>query len=110
VADQGAELRRGLAEEAVEGGEADRLRVALDHDRVLAVLAGVVHRPLRPSFGLLEREAAPLLHQRGGRLRVVEPAVHRRRVPGLEAPQTDFWSIAHAATLSTMLMGRKLAI
>ena len=65
VADQRAELGRGLAEEAVEGGEADRLLVALDDDRALAVLAAS-----RPSPGATQASASssvnssPLLHQR----------------------------------------------
>ena len=95
VADQRPQLRRGLAEEAVEGGEADRLLVALDDDRELAVLAGVVHRPQRPGLGLLEREALALLHQRLRRLGVVEPAVDRGGVSRLEPPQADLRPIRH---------------
>ena len=99
VADQRPELRRGLAEEAVERGEADGLVVALDDDRVLAVLARVAHRPPDPGFGFLQREAVALLHQRLRRLRVVEPAMHRRGIAGLEGAQADFGSVGHAPTL-----------
>ena len=42
VADQRTELGGGLAEQAVEGGEADRLVDSLDLDRPLAVLAALV--------------------------------------------------------------------
>src|SRR5262249_38196036 len=95
VADQRPQLGGGLAEEPVEGGEADRLLVTLDDDRELAVLARLAGRPARPAFSLLEREAVALLHQRLGRLGVVEPAVHGRRVARLERAQTDLRPIAH---------------
>src|SRR6185369_17757533 len=89
VADQGAELRGSLTEEAVERGEADRLFVALDDDRELAVLTGIVDRPPRPRFGLLERELVPLLHQRSDRRRVVEPAMDGGCVALFERTQAD---------------------
>jgi CRISPR-associated endonuclease Cas2 len=44
IAEHRPELRRRLPEQAVERGEADRLGVPLDLDRVLAVLSGVGHR------------------------------------------------------------------
>ena len=95
VADQRPQLGRGLAEEAVEGGEPDGLLVALDEDRVLAVLAAVVHRPRHPALGVLEREPVALLHQRPRRRRVVEPAVDGGGVAGLEPPQADLSSLRH---------------
>src|SRR5262249_48697666 len=73
-----------------------RLLILLDHDRVLAVLAGVVHRSPHPTLGFLEREAVPLLHQRSGRSGIVEPPMHRHGVAGLESAQADLWTIRHA--------------
>ena len=95
VADQGAQLGAALAREAVERGEADRLGVPLDEDRVLAVLARVVHRPSDPVLGFLGREALPLDDQGPGRPLVVEPAVDGGGVAGLEAPQADLGGLAH---------------
>ena len=86
LADHGPELGGQLAAQAIQSGEADGLGVALDLDRPLAVLAVGADRGLGPAAGVLLAERVADLHQRGGRLAVVEPAMDRGRVLGPEGP------------------------
>src|SRR4029077_2168734 len=89
-----SQLRRRLAVEAIERGEADGILDLLDLDRPLAVLGLRVLRlldgPLDPALRILLGELTlPVLEQIGRRCGRVEPAVDGRGVLRPEAPERD---------------------